>query len=93
VLLFSCGRDVIPVDTHVYRISQRLGIVPEGANHEVTHRVLMDVVPAGERGSVHVDLVRFGREICKAQNPRHVVCFLVDLCDYARAIGAYPLKK
>lgn len=92
VLLFSCGRDVIPVDTHVYRISQRLGIVPEGANHEVTHRVLMEVVPAGERGSVHVDLVRFGREICKAQNPKHSECFLIDLCDYARAAGAYPGK-
>ncbi|OPY30943.1 MAG: G/T mismatches repair enzyme [Methanocella sp. PtaU1.Bin125] len=92
VLLFSCGRDVIPVDTHVYRISQRLGLVPEGANHEVTHRVLMDVVPAGDRGSVHVALVRFGRDTCKAQNPQHDKCFLIDQCDYACAIGAYPKK-
>lgn len=93
VLLFSCGRDVIPVDTHVFRITKRLGIVPESASHEETHRVLMEEVPAGERGSVHVDLVRFGREICKAQNPRHSECFLIDLCDYARAVGAYPKKK
>jgi endonuclease III len=93
VLLFSCGRDVIPVDTHVFRISKRLGLVPESANHEETHRVLMEVVPTGERGSVHVDLVQFGRDICKAQNPQHDKCFLIDLCDYARAIGVYPLKK
>ncbi|HEY3273307.1 MAG TPA: endonuclease III [Methanocella sp.] len=93
VLLFSCGRDVIPVDTHVFRISKRLGIVPEKADHEATHRILTEKIPAGERGSVHVDLVRFGREICKAQNPQHDKCFLIDLCDYARAIGAYPPEK
>jgi endonuclease-3 len=93
VLLFSCGRDVIPVDTHVFRVSKRLGIVPESASHEEVHRLLMEEIPVGERGSVHVDLVKFGREICKAQNPQHDKCFLIDLCDYARAIGAYPPKK
>lgn len=92
VLLFSCGRDVIPVDTHVFRITKRLGIVPESASYEEVHRLLTDLVPAGERGSVHVDLIRFGREICKAQNPQHDKCFLIDLCDYARAVGAYPKK-
>jgi endonuclease III len=93
VLLFSCNRDVIPVDTHVFRISKRLGIVPEKADHEATHRILTDLVPAGERGSVHVALIRFGRELCKAQNPQHDQCFLIDLCDYARAVGAYPEKS
>lgn len=93
VLLFGCGRDVIPVDTHVFRVTKRLGIVPEKANHEEVHRVLMEIVPAGERGSVHVDLIRFGRDTCKAQNPQHDKCFLIDVCDYARAIGAYPWKK
>lgn len=92
VLLFSCGKDVIPVDTHVFRITKRLGIVPEKANPEETHRILMENVPEGERGSAHVDLIRFGREICKAQNPKHDQCFLVDICDYARQIGAYPLR-
>lgn len=92
VLLFSCGRDVIPVDTHVFRITKRLGIVPEKANHEGVHRQLMELVPAGERGSVHVDLIRFGREICKSQNPQHDKCFLIDLCYYARSVGAYPKK-
>jgi endonuclease III len=90
VLLFSCNRDVIPVDTHVFRITKRLGIVPEKASHDETHRILTELVPAGERGSVHVDLIQFGREICKARNPQHDKCFLIDLCDYARAVGAYP---
>lgn len=93
VLLFSCGEDVIPVDTHVFRITKRLGIVPEKASPEEVHRVLMENVPPGKRGSVHVDLIRFGREICKAQNPKHDQCFLIDVCDYARKMGVYPPKK
>ncbi|BAI61523.1 putative endonuclease III [Methanocella paludicola SANAE] len=87
VLLFACGDDVIPVDTHVFRVTKRLGIVPEKADHEETHRILMENVPAGKRGSVHVDLIRFGREICRAQSPKHDECFLIDVCDYARKLG------
>jgi endonuclease III len=93
VLLFSCKQDVIPVDTHVFRITKRLGIVPQGANHEEVHRILTENVPAGQRGSVHVALIKFGREICKAQNPQHDHCFLIDLCDHARMVGAYPQKN
>lgn len=93
VLLFSCDRDVIPVDTHVFRITKRLGIVPEKADHEAVRRILMEKVPEGMRGSTHVALIKFGRETCKAQNPQHDKCFLVDLCDYARQVGAYPKKS
>lgn len=89
VLLFACRQDVIPVDTHVFRVTKRLGIVPQNADHEKVHQVLMENVPTGKKGSVHVDLIRLGREICKAQNPKHSQCFLVDICDYARSVGAY----
>lgn len=92
VLLFACGSDVIPVDTHIFRITKRLGIVPEKADHEQVHKVLMDIVPAGKRGSVHVGLIRFGREICKAHSPKHDRCFLIDVCDYAKKIGIYKGK-
>ena len=88
VLLFSCDRDVIPVDTHVFRVTKRLGIVPEKADHEKARQILMEKVPEGLRGSTHVALIKFGREICKAQNPRHEQCCLLDLCDYARQVGA-----
>ncbi len=93
VLLFSCGEDVIPVDTHVFRVTTRLGIVPEKASHEEVHRILMENVPAGKKGSVHVDLIKFGREICTAQSPKHDRCFLIDMCDYARKMGVYPPGK
>jgi uncharacterized protein with PIN domain len=89
VLLFSCGRDVIPVDTHVFRVTKRLGLVPGDATPEEARRILMEEIPAGMRGSVHVGLIRLGREICRAREPRHSVCFLIDLCDYARKAGAY----
>lgn len=92
VLLFSCDRDIIPVDTHVFRITKRLGIVPEKADHERVRQILMEKVPEGMRGSTHVALIKFGREICKAQNPQHSKCFLLDVCDYARQVGAYPKK-
>jgi endonuclease III len=93
VLIFACGRDLIPVDTHIFRISKRLGIAPQDADHERVRQSLMDIVPAGKRGSFHVDMIRFGREICKAQNPKHDQCFLIDVCDYAQNTGIYPLKK
>ena len=89
VLLFACGKDVIPVDTHVFRVSKRLGIAPQKADHEGVRRALMEKVPEGLRGSTHVALIKLGREICKAQNPQHDKCPLLDKCDYARLIGAY----
>jgi endonuclease-3 len=93
VLLFSCGEDVIPIDTHVFRVTKRLGIVPEMASYEEVHRILMENVPAGKKGSVHVDFIKFGREICTAQSPKHDRCFLIDVCDYARKMGVYPPSK
>ncbi len=68
-------------------------MVPEKAGPEEAHRILMEDIPEGKKGSVHVDLIRFGREICRAQSPRHDQCFLIDVCDYARKMGIYPLKK
>lgn len=92
VLLFSCGKDVIPVDTHVFRVTKRLGIAPQKADHEGVRKALMEKVPEGLKGSTHVALIKLGREICKAQNPKHDVCPLLDLCDYARLVGAYKEK-
>jgi endonuclease III len=95
VLLFSLGKDVIPVDTHVFRVVKRLGLAPQNADHEEVHKILMSLIPAGKRGAVHVALIMHGRKICKAQNPLHDKCFLIGLCDYARYIGAYKpeMKK
>ena len=70
VLSFALGRDAIPVDTHVHRVSRRLGLIPPKASAERADRLLHDLVPEGLRSPLHVALIRLGREICKAPTPR-----------------------
>ncbi|HET6712957.1 MAG TPA: endonuclease III [Actinomycetota bacterium] len=96
VLSFALGRDAIPVDTHVHRVTKRLGLVPPRASAERADRLLHDLVPDGLRTPMHVGFIRLGREVCKAPTPRCRLCPLKDLCPTAprylgapeRAIGA-----
>jgi endonuclease-3 len=83
VLSFALGRDAIPVDTHVHRVSKRLGLVPATASAEGAGRALHELVPDGLRTPLHVALIRLGREICKAPIPRCRECPLKDLCPTA----------
>lgn len=82
LLMFNAGRQVIPVDRHIFRISKRLGIVSEKAGYEEVRRALETAAPAGRHEDVHVLLIQFGRDICRAQRPRCDDCFLSDLCPY-----------
>jgi endonuclease-3 len=83
VMSFSLGRDALPVDTHVHRVSKRLGLIPPAASAERADRLLHDLVPDGLRTPLHVALIRLGREICKAPTPRCRQCPLKDLCPTA----------
>jgi endonuclease-3 len=83
VMAFALGRDAIPVDTHVHRVSRRLGLIPAKASAETAHDVLHDLVPDGLKIPLHVGLIRLGREICKAGRPRCEACPLSDLCPTA----------
>jgi len=83
VLSFALGRDALPVDTHVHRVSRRLGLIPPKASAERADRILHDLVPDGLRTPLHVALIRLGREICKAPTPRCRECPLKDLCPTA----------
>jgi endonuclease-3 len=83
VMSFSLGRAAIPVDTHVHRVSGRLGLIPPKTSADKAHRLLEDLVPPELRTSMHVGLIRLGREICKAGRPRCEECPLVDLCPTA----------
>jgi endonuclease-3 len=83
VMSFSLGRAAIPVDTHVHRVSGRLGLIPPKTSADKAHRILEDLVPPELRTSLHVGLIRLGREICKAGRPRCEECPLVDLCPTA----------
>jgi endonuclease III len=83
VLSFSLERDAMPVDTHVHRVTGRLGLVPPTASAERADRILHDLVPDGLRTPLHVALIRLGREICKAPTPRCRICPLKDICPTA----------
>jgi endonuclease III len=83
VLSFALGRDTLPVDTHVHRVTKRLGLIPPTATAERADRLLHNLVPEGMRTPMHVAFIRLGREICKAPIPRCRECPLRDLCPTA----------
>jgi endonuclease-3 len=80
VLAFSLERDTLPVDTHVHRVTTRLGWIEPGTSAAAAHRVLAELVPAKIRVPVHVGLIRLGREICIARRPRCEICPVFELC-------------
>jgi endonuclease-3 len=80
VLLFAMGRDVFPVDTHVWRIVRRLGWVTDSSTRDQTFEQLGPRVPPELRHSLHVLLIRLGREICRAGRPRCGGCPLAERC-------------
>ena len=86
VMAFALERDAIPVDTHVHRVSRRLGLIPPKASAERAHDLLHDLVPDELKTPLHVGLIRLGREVCKAQQPRCDECPLADLCPTAPSV-------
>ncbi len=82
VLLFSFGRPVLPVDTHVWRVTKRLGLIEENVSREKAHELLEEIMPRDCIPSLNKNLVRHGREVCRAQNPKCDECFLSHLCQY-----------
>ena len=81
VLVFSLGHASFPVDTHVLRVTTRLGLVSAGASAEAAHEELEPRVPPELRHELHVRMIRHGRAICTARRPRCTACALFDLCD------------
>ena len=84
VLCFALGRPVIPVDTHVFRVSWRLGLIPRSIGEAKAHQALEAMVPPELVYRFHVALIRHGRALCKAQRPLCAQCPLTDLCAYYR---------
>lgn len=81
-LSFACGRDVFPVDTHILRISKRLGLIPQNCSAEKAHYVLPPIIPKGKTYQFHMNLIYFGRQICNARKPLCDKCPLTDECLY-----------
>ena len=82
VLQFSLGKPAFPVDTHVHRISGRLGLRPDKMNADKAHAHLANQFAPETYYAAHLNIIRLGREICNARKPKCDLCPLIDLCDY-----------
>ena len=81
-LAFACGRDVFPVDTHVLRISKRLGFVPSNCTAEKAHELMPQIIAKGKAYPFHMNLIAFGRRICDARKPKCDECPITMHCLY-----------
>ena len=87
VLLFSFNMPFLPVDTHVNRLSRRLGLVPEGASIDEAERILEKITPRDKYCSFHVNLIRHGRAICRARSPSCKECVMREICPSRDLVG------
>ena len=86
VLLFSLGRPAFPVDTHIYRVTGRIGLRPEKMTVEDAHTHLEKLLPPETYYAAHLNIIRLGREICAARKPACERCPLRSLCKYAKTL-------
>ena len=82
VLLFGFGRPALPVDTHVHRVALRLGLIPPRTDVERAHHLLEAALQPDEMYPFHVELIRHGRDTCRAPRPICGLCSLTDVCPY-----------
>ncbi len=85
VLLFSLGMPAFPVDTHVHRVTRRLGLAPARATAEKVQEIIERIVPPAWYYPFHINLIRHGRRVCRARRPLCEECFLRDICADYRA--------
>jgi len=82
LLLFGLGREAFPVDTHILRVGKRLGFIPQEIDAEKAHSWMVPLVPNGKALSLHLNLIKHGRFVCKSKHPRCSDCFLKKECLY-----------
>ena len=94
VLLFAFDMDVFPVDTHILRISKRLGLVPPNCTQERAHEILEPAVPKGAALDLHLNMIAHGRLVCRPRDPDCEECVLLDLCPHGRELlGLKPRRR
>jgi endonuclease-3 len=92
VLLFSLGLPGFPVDTHVHRVTRRLGLRPEKMSAEACHPYFESLLPAETFYAAHLNIIRHGREVCHALKPNCEGCLLLKLCPNGQAQLPAKLK-
>ena len=84
VLLFSFGKSVMPVDTHIFRVAKRLGLIGENIDIKEAHKVLTNIVPKHLIYEFHLGIIEHGRRTCKSQTPKCGVCCVYSLCKFEK---------
>ena len=82
VLLFSFYKPVMPVDTHIFRVTKRLGLIEKRINIAEAHEILSKIVPKHLIYEFHLGIIEHGRRTCKAQNPKCGMCAIYSLCKF-----------
>jgi len=92
ILLFALDMAAFPVDTHVHRVTKRLGLILSNTSREKAHEILEALMPPETYYAFHLNLIRHGRRVCRSRRPRCTECVLTDVCDYyAQLIDWTPL--
>lgn len=81
-LLFAFNRPAFPIDTHIFRIARRLGLIRYKGSDEESHRLMAEMIPKQRYYEAHINLIRLGRQICRPRDPLCERCCLVDYCEY-----------
>ena len=84
VLCFAYGRPAFPVDTHIFRVSKRIGFLPEKLSADDAHPVMEAIAPPEDYYRFHIQLIQHGRDTCRARKPACDRCAISDHCDFYR---------
>ena len=80
VLLFSLKKPSLPVDTHVFRVARRLGLIDARVPVDKAHSLLQGQLPPSKVYQFHIHMIEHGRQVCRARKPRCNACILSDVC-------------
>jgi len=80
VLLFSLGKPSLPVDTHVFRVTKRLGLIDSKVSIDKAHSLLQEQIPPSKVYAFHIHMIEHGRRVCRAQQPSCNRCILRGVC-------------
>lgn len=82
VLLFALRMPAFPVDTHIHRVTKRLGLIGRKTSREMAQEELADIVPSAEYYNFHINLIEHGRAVCQARKPMCGACRIRKHCDF-----------
>jgi len=90
VMLFALDLPAFPVDTHVHRVTGRLGLLPPRMTADAAHEYLAGLFDPEQYAAAHLNLIRLGREVCRARKPDCPRCPLRRMCPFFRAQRRRP---